>query len=1091
MMSSSSNANTVMPVKRQRDDSHVVELQDGQRLGHVVAIQYLTYTTDEGERVIDETFLYNAIAAFLGYKHFNERRGDILPQLPQVLGECDFYWTFEFRDSQWSGLEAAKQLAMATGQLQQQEEEEETTTKEHTTTTIPIPLSTEHPTSEHPSSEQPTSEQPTEPPSSQPTATPSSASSSTPTQATSTGASTYGNGAFASVEPPRTAPPRTNTPIRTLPPRTSMPQHTTTSSTNPRGGERRQLQLQSQQQSTLPHLHPFAIFGAYWSSVSKPLSTLSGALEIPQISGASTSAALDDNFMFARTVATNDGDAKAAIRYYTDIGVTHLACLYIQDSWGVNYHASLQSYARQYGIHLYSYPYDKCCVELVIAEHMAQLHHGHVFAIMHNWKQVLGHAYNYGIIGTPQFAWMAAEEKKWTGTAFALDAATESHLAHALHGIGTLNIHFELIQTLEDALEEMAFNPQLQQEFINIHGDPSIFEGYEFPRYRPTGFTNSIFDAMVALGLTACNMTRTTTTNHNTTTTNKTTTSTILQPLFTGPEFYQKLVTTTNFHGASGHVSFDPRTGTRHQEGMRYSIDYILLSDERTTTDTIRFESKLAAVVGGDAPIDHRAPFVYHDNTTNVPPSLPPVDGNLNLLPTGAKIAGYVLGSIVLAASVGFLAWTIRRRNVFVVRASQPIFLGQLCVGTLIMSLYVFPASLPPASTSLGPDRVMDIACMSQLWLLFLGFVTAFSAVFAKTYRLNQLMNSGRGMRRIRVDAKDVQMPFAILMTLNVTMLLCVTFAAPFRYHRVEVDSYDRFGRSIESYGTCRPDNNIAFLFVGIMFTANCMVVLVALYQAWKARNLPTEFSESYYLALSLASFTETLCLGGPIMLVVHSHPTSWYLMSTIIVCVGSMTILLPIMLPKYWNRRYVGSTFATVGEAVGRKRGGNISGLDVGVDGSSFVRLNSSLNGMSSELDDFGSSLRRGMMSVTRRPSYHTSGSSKRKKRRESGRESGISRRLSSFKGRVGGSVSSWWGAGSSHRMGLEHEHAELVAATTGPESLEQRRLNLEQSIRQLQNMSGIQMSDSSEEGDEDDEVDEDEGGAGRFEDEDEGTSP
>jgi hypothetical protein len=205
-------------------------------------------------------------------------------------------------------------------------------------------------------------------------------------------------------------------------------------------------------------------------------------------------------------------------------------------------------------------------------------------------------------------------------------------------------------------------------------------------------------------------------------------------------------------------------------------------------------------------------------------------------------------------------------------------------------------------------------------------------------------MNSGMSMRRIQVKARDVVWPFALLMFINVTMLVCVAVAAPYRYQRVAMDSYDRFGRSTEFYGTCGADNSLFYVFVGIMVGVNTIGVLLALHQAWKARNLPTEMSESYYLALSLASFTETLFLGGPILLVINANPTAWYLMSTAVLCVGCVTILLPLMLPKYVSRHQVGSGFSAVGRSPSRS---NISGLDLTADSSplgGFVGASSSL---------------------------------------------------------------------------------------------------------------------------------------------------
>ena len=65
-----------------------------------------------------------------------------------------------------------------------------------------------------------------------------------------------------------------------------------------------------------------------------------------------------------------------------------------------------------------------------------------------------------------------------------------------------------------------------------------------------------------------------------------------------------------------------------------------------------------------------------------------------------------------------------------VVRSSQPIFLCLISSGVALMALGIVPLSIEGS----------DAACMATPWLLFLGFTLTFSALFTKTYRINQIM---------------------------------------------------------------------------------------------------------------------------------------------------------------------------------------------------------------------------------------------------------------------------------------------------------------------------------------------------------------
>ena len=95
--------------------------QNSTRWGHLLGLQGLTTRSveelEDGEtktiRTIHTSLIFNDVAVFLGYKHFNERRGDIIPHLPALLKDCDFYFTYESRDTTRKALYGAEQLIQA------------------------------------------------------------------------------------------------------------------------------------------------------------------------------------------------------------------------------------------------------------------------------------------------------------------------------------------------------------------------------------------------------------------------------------------------------------------------------------------------------------------------------------------------------------------------------------------------------------------------------------------------------------------------------------------------------------------------------------------------------------------------------------------------------------------------------------------------------------------------------------------------------------------------------------------------------------------------------------------------------------------
>jgi type VI protein secretion system component VasK len=76
----------------------------------------------------------------------------------------------------------------------------------------------------------------------------------------------------------------------------------------------------------------------------------------------------------------------------------------------------------------------------------------------------------------------------------------------------------------------------------------------------------------------------------------------------------------------------------------------------------------------------------------------------------------------------------------------------------------------------------------------------------------------------------------------NVIVLSLMTGLDPIEYV-VENLSVDRFGRPTSSYGHCDYASAIAFMIT--LAVINIGTLLFALYQAWQARSLSTEFAES------------------------------------------------------------------------------------------------------------------------------------------------------------------------------------------------------------------------------------------------------
>jgi len=197
---------------------------------------------------------------------------------------------------------------------------------------------------------------------------------------------------------------------------------------------------------------------------------------------------------------------------------------------------------------------------------------------------------------------------------------------------------------------------------------------------------------------------------------------------------------------------------------------------------------------------------------------------------------------------------------------------------------------------SVTDQKGADAACMAFPWLLATGFSLTFSALFTKTYRINQIMKSAARFKRIKVEAVDVIKPMVVLLAINTIILTVWTIIDPLQRETVSVQK-DVFDRDVETYGICKSDHTAIFL--AILSLVNLGSLLVALAQSYKARNISTELQESSYIFLAMALILLVSFIGIPVIVIARNDVSSSYFVMAGLVFVVSTSILLLVFIPK------------------------------------------------------------------------------------------------------------------------------------------------------------------------------------------------
>ncbi|CAJ1955599.1 unnamed protein product [Cylindrotheca closterium] len=278
-----------------------------------------------------------------------------------------------------------------------------------------------------------------------------------------------------------------------------------------------------------------------------------------------------------------------------------------------------------------------------------------------------------------------------------------------------------------------------------------------------------------------------------------------------------------------------------------------------------------------------------------IPLELPPLVKDYNLVGE-LRYVGYALFGIVATMATSFMGWAFVHRRMRVVKVAQPQFLIMVALGSLIMCSAILPLGFDDATSQVS-DHPGITVCMTPVWLLIVGFSLTYSSLFAKIYRVNLIFKSGERFARVQMKEREVWIPLTSLLLANGVILLTWTLMDPLKYTRLDEEGLDGWDRPISSYGTCQSENSVPYLVpLGIL---NGVVLLFANWSAYEARSISSEFAESKYVAMAMASLFQALISAVPVLFLVQGSPQAFYMVFVFMIFVMSSAIILLIFIPK------------------------------------------------------------------------------------------------------------------------------------------------------------------------------------------------
>ncbi|CAB9528080.1 Gamma-aminobutyric acid (GABA) B receptor [Seminavis robusta] len=278
-----------------------------------------------------------------------------------------------------------------------------------------------------------------------------------------------------------------------------------------------------------------------------------------------------------------------------------------------------------------------------------------------------------------------------------------------------------------------------------------------------------------------------------------------------------------------------------------------------------------------------------------------------NHLGRGIRGVGYCIYAFILVVAGGLMYWVHVNRDERIVKASQPEFLIAICFGCVVLASAIIPMSLDDGVLEEDGGCVgctcagCDVACMSSPWLYAMGFVIIFASLFSKIWRMNRLISGAAHFRRLKLSARDVIVPLVVLLSLNLIFLVVWTAVDPMYWERGRRCGADEF----TSYGVCRIGKTKVSVVMGLLvILVDSLALFMANYQAYKARNFSTEYSESKYIALAMMCILQVLMVGVPLSFLVTDSPPAWFLIRVFIAAIVTLSVLLLMFIPKIQKLR-------------------------------------------------------------------------------------------------------------------------------------------------------------------------------------------
>ncbi|KAG0051917.1 hypothetical protein BGZ83_003197 [Gryganskiella cystojenkinii] len=278
------------------------------------------------------------------------------------------------------------------------------------------------------------------------------------------------------------------------------------------------------------------------------------------------------------------------------------------------------------------------------------------------------------------------------------------------------------------------------------------------------------------------------------------------------------------------------------------------------------------------------SPPMYYDGTFNAPVDSAPLE---ILNPKFGSSIGMVIISVAglsVLFSLLTMLMVVVYRDTQVIKASSPLF----CCLELLGFIFLY------ISVVMGLDIPTNNICMVRPFTLNVGFVLVVSNIVAKNFRVYRIFHNIYVTKRVIRDSHLLKIVGTLLLVNLVIMVVWFTKTPPMLQQITAPD--------FTTYWTCNNQSGPSTPFFVILFVYNAALLLVAVFLAYKNRNVAANYNECRQIAFVVYNILLCGCLAMPTVFLPQDQFLTKFFLSTVVILFGTTFSLMFLFLPKLWE---------------------------------------------------------------------------------------------------------------------------------------------------------------------------------------------